>query len=151
MSADERTLGERVEAWIAAYSNASHKVQHSMQIHDAADLIGEQQAEIERLGKELADTASWRDAWYASAGHANAECDSLRRDLEAARVDAERWRTFRSKTQDGGWELRYRKSGRGKHRWSFAPVAQSVEYELHTTADAAIDLARARGEGNADE
>jgi len=63
------------------------------------------------------------------------EIDSLRRDLEAARVDAERYRTWRD-----GCVHETTKIAR-----LLANCVWASDY------DAAIDLARARGEGNADE
>lgn len=60
------------------------------------------------------------------------EIDSLRRDLEAARVDAERYRWLR----DNPWPQE---------------VREVVTFHMNAMWDEAIDLARARGEGNADE
>ena len=104
MSADERTLGERVAdyvEWVAIGSVLS------MDVRVAAALLREQQARIAEL----------------------------ERDLEAARVDAERYRTWRD-----GCVHETSKIAR-----LLANCVWPSDY------DAAIDLARARGEGNADE
>lgn len=60
------------------------------------------------------------------------EIDSLRRDLEAARVDAERYRWLRNNCKP-------------------RQAKELVEHRSGVGMDAAIDLARERGEGNDDE
>jgi hypothetical protein len=66
------------------------------------------------------------------------EIDSLRRDLEAARVDAERYRHIKAE-----WAI---VRDFFPNRWHI-----STPYIYGDSFDAAIDLARARGEGNDDE
>ncbi len=140
MSADERTLGERVAEMAGIIGG------------NAATLLLEQQAEMERLTKERKTDADvialraaceslredcdrWRDQ-YAALQDGNIgvldERDSLRRDLEAARVDAERYRWLREHTVAAG-------------------LGQFMRMMRRRFLDDAIDLARARGEGGTDD
>ncbi len=75
------------------------------------------------------------------------EIDSLRSDLVAARVDAERYRWLRDCAE-------IVEITTPEDPLYFEDGAMWIESERHETKaekDAAIDLARARGEGNDDE
>lgn len=152
MSADERTLGERVEAVRLALSTDLFQdgLLRAMVSQEAAALLLEQQAEIERLTANEAERVrvferdgysmmprKLRDADEA-IDELTTERDSLRRDLEAARGDAERYRHIKAE-----WAI---VRDFFPNRWHI-----STPYIYGDSFDAAIDLARARGEGNADE
>lgn len=93
-------------------------------------------AEIERLTKERDAAIEQRDVEWSISHELREHRDkllldtlpSLRRDLDAARVDAERYRWLR----DNPWPQE---------------VREVVTFHMNAMWDAAIDLARARGEG----
>ena len=117
MSADERTLGERVASMIA--SAVSADAFYFRELDAVAALLREQQAEIERLAKE-------RDLACKEVDAAQAERDSLRRDLDELASAATALRDHLGYSGDADREALTQKLAR---------------------FDAAIDLARARGEG----
>ena len=123
MSADERTLGERVADMIA--HSGAEMIFYRHEIEDVSALLLEQQPEIERLQAELAQRRIW-EAEKAEQHLRDLEA------LEAARVDAERYRAWR----DGAVRTP------SKIAVLLARCIYSEDY------DAAIDLARARGEGD---
>jgi seryl-tRNA synthetase len=127
---DERTMGERVD-------DACMRL---FRQDDVCALLREQQTEIERLTKERADSPARReltrmqaqlDALQTEHIAVMDERNQLRRDLEAARVDAERYRWLRDKASYHQRRTTLNDTGEG--------------------IDTRIDAARARGEGNADE
>ena len=134
MSAEMRPLGERVEAVRLALSTDLFQdgLLRAMVAREADALLLEQQAEIEKI-KANANLEIHRLRQEALKLEDNRA--SLRRALEAARVDAERYRTWRD-----GCVHETSKIAR-----LLANCVWPSDY------DAAIDLARARGEGNADE
>ena len=163
MSADERTLGERVTE---CFSTLERPRLWLAAIPTAAALLREQADECLRLQAEIASLEE-------AAGHAEVrfeqmlgEIDSLRRDLEAARdyieaLDVQNHRlrcdadTDRLNAERYRW-LRGDLCEDHSHRWTQWEVrcwkAPMWTDDLRREdLDAAIDLARARGEGNADD
>ena len=106
-----------------------------MVIQEADDLLRDLQAEIERLTEVSRQITVENRVGGLLHKATIAERDSLRRDLEAARVDAERYR----------W-LQQHLNGSGE---TFSETAFSIRSGAIPPEqwDAAIDLARARGEG----
>lgn len=92
---------------------------------------------------ELAD----RDAQIEMRGNMIRQLEGyiegFRRDLEAARVDAERYRHIKAVCESGAMERAI--SGRFEWGYHLTSIGRNPNF------DAAIDAARARGEGNADE
>jgi hypothetical protein len=138
MSADEQTLVDMEdlldnldpETWHESY-NIHKLVAHTMCM--AAALLREQQAEIERFKVAREEEVRERVA----------ERDSLRRDLEAARVDAERYRWLR----DCAEIVEITTSEDPLYFEDGAMWIDSERHETKAEKDAAIDLARARREG----
>jgi hypothetical protein len=130
MSADRRSLGERVFDVLAGRWTAPDY--DAALVEELIALLREQQAEIAKINRYLSDAELRESALEEEAARNVAERDSLRRGLEVARVDAERYRWLRNNC----------KPRRAK---------ELVEHRSGVAMDAAIDAARARGEGNADE
>jgi hypothetical protein len=84
MSADERTLGERVAYWIDLNERVGAGNTR------AVDLLREQQAEIERLTGHNRELDLALISVKTEHNAVMDERNQLRRDLEAARVDVER-------------------------------------------------------------
>jgi hypothetical protein len=118
---DERTLGERVESFCRSMEQLRA---HGLM---AYQLLRDQQAEIERLTK-LRES----DADVIALRAAN---DSLRRELEAARVDAERYRWLRDTGRIAPFQVR-----------TNTLALWVVDEGFGQRLDAAVDAARARGD-----
>ncbi len=149
MSADERTLAERVRYEIGLVQSTPIN-QLSREVSTLARLLSERQAEIERLETGARIDTQYKSQMCKDLEKYAGEIDSLRRDLEAARVDAERYRCIANCIGQYGYELRRYTTGKAKRMWKFARPFDD-ECHLHPTLDAAIDAARARGEENADD
>ena len=135
MSADERTLGERVADMIA--HSGAEMIFYRHEIEDVSALLLEQQPEIERLQAELAQRRIW-EAEKAEQHLRDLEA------LEAARVDAERLLWVFIDTgidQIGDIDIHARacEINDGEDEMKDASYLQAIRE--------AIDLARARGEG----
>ena len=146
MSADERTLGERVAAFLSERELARQydgdATNYRAQCGVADALLREQQAEIERLtghnrelDPALISVNAAHDKLLTEHIAVMDERNQLRQDLEAVRVDAERYRWLTAVYFDGTTSA-FRLVG---------PCRTPAEL------NAAIDAARARGEGNADD
>jgi hypothetical protein len=139
MSTDERTLSERVASMIT--NAVSADAFYFRELDAVVALLREQQAEIERLTASVLALHAKRSQ---DVDERNAEIDSLRRDLEAARVDASRLLWVFIDTgidQIGDIDIHARacEINDGEDEMKDASYLQAIRE--------AVDLARASGEG----
>ncbi len=135
-----RPLAERVRYELGLVQSTPIN-QISREVSTLARLLSEQQAEIAKLTRYLADAELRESALEDDAARSFAERDSLRRDLEACKVDAERYRWLRDFSTDEA--LFYLSVHETYAEKRFKPA----EVDAYIDALAAIGAARARGEG----